>query len=61
MCENLTKLGIDVTVLEKLPHVTPALDEDIAVYVEDYLAEKGIAVETDVTVQENPQRSRRFS
>ena len=52
MCENLTKLGMDVTVLEKLPHVTPALDEDIAVYVEDYLAEKGIAVETDVTVQE---------
>ncbi len=52
MCENLTELGIKITVLEKLPHVTPALDDDIAGYVEDYLAQKGVAVFTDVTVRE---------
>ena len=55
MCENLTKLGIKVTVLEKLPHVTPALDDDIAVYVEVLpWQSRGITVKTDVTVQENP-------
>ncbi|HPF87409.1 MAG TPA: FAD-dependent oxidoreductase [Candidatus Limiplasma sp.] len=52
MCENLQSLGIGVTVLEKLPHVTPALDDDMAVYVEDYLTERAVAVRTNITVQE---------
>lgn len=35
MCENLKKLGINITMVEKLPQVTPGLDGDMAVHVED--------------------------
>lgn len=44
MAENLTARGIRVTVVELTQHVMPALDRDIAVYLEDYLQEKGIQV-----------------
>ena len=37
VCENLKRLGIEVTLVERLPQVTPGLDEDMAVYVEDHL------------------------
>jgi NADPH-dependent 2,4-dienoyl-CoA reductase/sulfur reductase-like enzyme/rhodanese-related sulfurtransferase len=50
VCENLKKLGMEVTLLEKLPQVMPGLDGDMAVYVEEHLKENGIAVLTDVTV-----------
>ena len=46
VCENLKGLGIDVTLLERLPQVTPGLDQDMAAYVEDYLKKNGIQVLT---------------
>lgn len=44
MAENLTARGIHVTVVELAQHVMPALDRDVAVYLEDYLHERGIQV-----------------
>lgn len=44
MAENLVTRGLKVTVVELAQHVMPALDQDIAVYLEDYLKEKGITV-----------------
>jgi len=52
MCENLRELDIDITLLEKLPHVTPALDDDMAVHVESYLIDNDIPVYTNADVQE---------
>lgn len=42
MAENLTARGIRVTLVELAKHVMPALDGDVAVYLEDYLKEKGV-------------------
>ena len=52
MCENLRELDIAVSLIEKLPHVTPALDDDMAVHVESYLIDNDIPVYTNATVQE---------
>lgn len=50
VCENLKGLGIDVTLVERLPQVTPGLDPDMAVYVEDHLKKNGIPVLTGASV-----------
>lgn len=52
VCENLVGLGIDVTLIEMLPQVTPGLDSDMAVYVKDKLEEKGVTVLTSASVTE---------
>lgn len=52
ICESLVKLGIRVTVVEILPHVTPGLDDDIADLVQEHLEEKGVKVLTGQTVVE---------
>jgi len=52
MCENLKELGMHITLLEKLPQITPALDTDMAVHVEEYVKQNGVNVYTDVTVRE---------
>jgi len=52
VCENLKGLGIDVTLIEKLPQVTPGLDSDMAVYVKDHLAKNSVTVFTDASVTE---------
>ncbi|MFH1513334.1 MAG: FAD-dependent oxidoreductase [Bacillota bacterium] len=52
MCENLKELGLDVTLLEKLSQVTPALDADMAAYVEEYLRQNDVKVFTGVNVTE---------
>lgn len=52
MCESLTRLGISVTLLEKLPQVTPGLDPDMAIHVEEHLKKSGIAVKTGVSITE---------
>ena len=57
MCENLKELGISITLLEILPHITPALDGDMAAHVETYLQEHAVDVLTDVDVQEITQRT----
>lgn len=50
VCENLKGIGIDVTLVERLPQVTPGLDPDVAVYVEDHLKKNGVHVFTGVSV-----------
>ena len=52
MCENLRNLGVSVTLLEKLPQVTPGLDPDMAVHVEEHLKSSGVAVYTGASIQE---------
>lgn len=42
MTENLKNLGIEVTLVERLNQVTPGLDSDMAVHVEEYLKGKNI-------------------
>lgn len=44
MLESLTNLGITVTLVERLNQVTPGLDSDMAIYVENYLKSKDISV-----------------
>ncbi len=52
VCENLKKLGMEVTLLEKLPQVTPGLDSDMAVYVQDYIEKNGVMVFTNASITE---------
>lgn len=52
VCENLKELGIEVTLIERLPWVTPVLDGDMAVYVEDHLRKNGIKLLTGLSVAE---------
>ncbi|MEA4869028.1 MAG: FAD-dependent oxidoreductase [Christensenella sp.] len=52
MCESLARLGITVTLLEKLPQVTPGLDPDMAIHVEEHLGRSGAAVMTGVSIAE---------
>jgi NADPH-dependent 2,4-dienoyl-CoA reductase/sulfur reductase-like enzyme/rhodanese-related sulfurtransferase len=57
MCESLTRLGISVTLLEKLPQVTPGLDPDMAILVEEHLKKSGITVKTGVSIAEMTDES----
>jgi NADPH-dependent 2,4-dienoyl-CoA reductase/sulfur reductase-like enzyme/rhodanese-related sulfurtransferase len=52
VCENLKELGIEVTLVERLPQVTPGLDGDIAVYVEEHLKKKDVKLFKGVSVAE---------
>lgn len=49
VCENLQKLGIEVTLVERLPQVTPGLDTDMAVYVKEHLKKNGVMVYTGLS------------
>ncbi len=51
MSETLSALGLQVTVVEKLPQVSPALDADMAVHVEEYLKQQNISVITGAEIQ----------
>ncbi|MGB4660651.1 MAG: FAD-dependent oxidoreductase [Mobilitalea sp.] len=52
VCESLKKLGIAVTLVERLPQVTPGLDSDMAVYVKDYLEKNDVKVYTGISASE---------
>ena len=47
MAENLDKKGLQVTIVEKAPHVLPTLDEEMAAFVKDELTRNGITVYTN--------------
>lgn len=47
MAENLSKKGLQVTIVEKAPHVLPPLDEEMAAFVKDELTRNGITVYTN--------------
>lgn len=57
MCENFKALGIEVTLLEKLPQVTPGLDSDMAVYVKEHIRKNGVSVMTSVFATEITENS----
>ena len=44
--ENLRKRGLNVTIVEKAPHVLPPLDEEMAAFVQAELFDKGVKVIT---------------
>ncbi|MDT2771620.1 FAD-dependent oxidoreductase [Enterococcus pseudoavium] len=46
MAENLKARGLEVTVVEKAPHVLPPLDEEMAAFVQNELVSKGVHVIT---------------
>lgn len=46
MAENLSKLGIDVTLVEAAPQILPPLDEEMAAFVEAELKQQGVTVYT---------------
>lgn len=46
MVENLIRLGMKVTVVEKLPQVCPFLDPDMAPHLQEHLEKKGVSVIT---------------
>lgn len=48
--ENLFEKGIDVTLVELAPHVLPGFDEEIALYAQNYMKEKGIKILTSEKV-----------
>lgn len=52
VCENLKELGIQVTLIERLPQVTPGLDSDMAIYVKEHIEKNGVAVITNNSVVE---------
>ncbi|MBH1940941.1 FAD-dependent oxidoreductase [Mobilitalea sibirica] len=52
VCENLKGLGMEITLVERLPQVTPGLDGDMAIYVEDHLKKNGITVLTGISANE---------
>lgn len=52
MAENLKHLGMEVTMVELLPQVSPGLDEDMAILVEEHLAAKGVQVITGKSAKE---------
>ncbi|HBW13975.1 MAG TPA: dehydrogenase [Proteiniclasticum sp.] len=52
MAENLKHLSMDVTMVELLPQVSPGLDADMAILVEEHLAAKGVQVITGKSAKE---------
>ncbi|MDO5030332.1 MAG: FAD-dependent oxidoreductase [Corynebacterium sp.] len=46
LAENLHKLGIETTVVERSPQILAPLDEEMAIYVQDRLTEAGVKVIT---------------
>ncbi|MEG1094278.1 MAG: FAD-dependent oxidoreductase [Lactococcus sp.] len=52
MAENLRKLGLEVTIIEKADHVLPTLDQEMAIHIEEELAHNGLKVLTGVSVVE---------
>lgn len=52
LTENFKNIGIDVTLVEMLPQVTPGLDSDMAIYVEKALEKNGVLVITGNSANE---------
>ncbi|RKD26644.1 NADPH-dependent 2,4-dienoyl-CoA reductase, sulfur reductase [Caminicella sporogenes DSM 14501] len=44
--ENLFERGINVSLVELAPHILPGFDEEIALYAQNYMQEKGINIYT---------------
>lgn len=51
LLENFKKIGLNVHIIEKLPQISPSLDDDVAWLVEDYLANQGIDIITNASIE----------
>lgn len=47
MAESLKELGLEVTIIEKAPHILPPLDVEMAAFIDDVLESHGISVITN--------------
>lgn len=61
LCENLKRKGIEVTLMEKLNQVTPNLDPDMAIYVEEHLKAKGVPVLKKVDIEQIREKEVRLT
>lgn len=50
VAENLAKLGVEVTVVQRLPHLMPPLDYDMASFLHNHMRAKGVRVLLDTAV-----------
>jgi NADPH-dependent 2,4-dienoyl-CoA reductase/sulfur reductase-like enzyme/rhodanese-related sulfurtransferase len=57
VCENLKKIGLEVTLIEMLPQVTPGLDSDISAYVKDHIEKNGVTVLVESSANEITENS----
>lgn len=48
MAESLVQRGLNVTIVEKAPHVLPPLDEEMAAYIAKELHDKGVEIYTEL-------------
>ena len=59
MAENLKERGLNVTIVEKAPHVLPPLDEEMAAYVKRELERQGVKVITSQSVVRFEQKGKK--
>ena len=50
VAENLAEMGLEVTVIQRLPHLMPPLDYDMASFVHNHMRAKGVRVLLDTAV-----------
>ncbi|EOH72056.1 FAD-dependent oxidoreductase [Enterococcus malodoratus] len=60
MAENLKSRGLDVTVIEKAPHVLPPLDEEMAAFVKNELIKQGVRVINGESAQSFSERGQKI-
>ncbi len=51
MAESLVHRGLDVTIIEKVPHVLPPLDEEMAAYITKELKANGVKLYTGLAAE----------
>ncbi len=52
MAESLKNIGMDVTLIERAPHILPPLDVEMAAFIDKELVSNGVKVMTDSSVVE---------
>ena len=50
MCENLSRHGMSVTLIEEKQHVMPSMDSDMAAYIEEHIRRHGVELITSDSV-----------
>ncbi|HOA06664.1 MAG TPA: FAD-dependent oxidoreductase, partial [Spirochaetota bacterium] len=50
LAENFSSTGIETTIVEMKEHLSPKMDSDVSVYIEDYISKKGISFLTGDSV-----------
>ena len=61
MAENLKTRGLEVTVIEKAPHVLPPLDEEMAAFVQNELIKKGVRVITGESAESFSEQGKKIT